>query len=91
MLENSKYNDGVQLSMDLGLDMQVEELAMEPTLLISPNLLIVGFVRNGRLLRSAGTTVKAEQIELDFVKITKPGEKAFYVKLGPNVRWMEGN
>lgn len=79
------YNDGEQLNFDMELDLA------EPVLLLSPNLLMVAYVRNGRLIRTVGTTIKAEQIEMDYVKITKHGEDPFFVKIGPNVRWMEAN
>ena len=58
-------------------------------LLISPNMLIEAQVKDGKLVRSIGALVTAEQIELNHVKVTyRDGSTAFF-KLDENVRWME--
>lgn len=59
------------------------------TAFITPNLLIVAQHEDGVLTQTVGTTVKAEPIELDHIKVTKEGQEFFY-ELGENVKWMEG-
>lgn len=60
----------------------------ETVTFISPNMLIVANIIDGKLVRSTGITVKAEQVELNHVKVTKGDEVKFY-ELGETVRWME--
>jgi hypothetical protein len=60
----------------------------ETVTFISPNMLIKANVINGQLVRAAGTVVKAEQVELNHVKVTK-GEEVMFFELSETVRWME--
>lgn len=58
------------------------------TTFISENLFMVALEVDGKLVKTVGTVVKAEQIEMNMVKVTtKKGEK-FY-ELGEDVKWME--
>ena len=55
---------------------------------ISPNLIMIAEVEDGRLVKSIGTKVKAEPIEMNYVKVIHGDEVTFW-ELGPNVRWMD--
>lgn len=76
------YNDPVSIQLALGSQ------EGETTTFISPNMLIVALHVNGVLVKSIGAIVKAEQIEMNNVKVTTAKEILFYA-LGPNVKWMD--
>lgn len=76
------YNDPVSIQLALGSQ------EGETTTFISPNLLIVALHVNGVLVKSVGAVVKAEQIEMNNVKVTTAKEEIFY-ELGPKVKWMD--
>jgi hypothetical protein len=75
------YKDPVSIQLALGVQ-------GETTTFISPNLLIVALHVDGVLVKSIGTTVKAEQVEMNCVKVTCGDEETFY-ELGTHVRWMD--
>jgi len=66
----------------------LNEVEKKKVLFISPNLLILATVEDGKLTGAIGEKVKAEQIEMDYVKIEK-GDQRLFVKLSDGVRWME--
>lgn len=86
------YKEPVQLELALGLEEEQSnnnDSEVTRMLFISPNMLIEAQVKDGKLVRSVGTLVTAEQIELDHVKVTyRDGRTAFF-ELGENIRWME--
>jgi ribosomal protein L9 len=55
---------------------------------ISSNMLIVARVRDGKLFGAVGTTVKAEAIEMNTIKVEKKGETLYY-ELGDKIKWLE--
>lgn len=55
---------------------------------ISENLLIEAQVSQGLLKGAKGYIVKAEQVEMNNVKVTFKDKVIFY-ELNPRVRWME--
>lgn len=54
---------------------------------ISEGIMIVAQMEDGKVISSSGTVVKAEQIELDHVKVTR-GDIVEYIELSDKVRWM---
>lgn len=55
---------------------------------ITPGLFIMAIYKDGELIRTLGTTVKAEQVEMNHVKIEKNGHVEF-LELSNEVRWLE--
>jgi ribosomal protein L9 len=51
-------------------------------------MLIVARVRDGKLFGAVGTTVKAEAIEMNTIKVEKKGETLYY-ELGDKIKWLE--
>lgn len=81
---NSAFNPQGHVTMRLTREEQDKDVVT----FISANLLIVAKYKDGRLIRTLGTSVKAESVEMNFVKVTKGDETCFF-EIGDNVRWME--
>lgn len=54
---------------------------------LTENLLMIAELQEGELISSQGCTVKAEQVELNHVKVIR-GDKEEYIQLSDKVRWM---
>lgn len=76
------YNDPDNIQLALG------SREGKITTFISENLFMVALEVNGVLVKTVGTVVKAEQIEMDMVKVTTRNGDKFY-QLGEDVKWME--
>ena len=90
------YKEPVQLSLPLEFDDEVaadkerkDKDDIERMLFISENMLIEAQIKNGQLVRTIGTVVKAEQIELNYVKITFRDGRTVFLQLSENVRWVD--
>lgn len=60
----------------------------EKTVFITPGLFIMAIYKDGNLIRTLGTTVKAELVEMNNVKIEKDGHVEF-MELSKDVKWLE--
>lgn len=55
--------------------------------LVSEGLMLVGVEIDGEFIGAVGTTVKAESVEMNNVKVQK-GNEVMFLELGENVRWI---
>lgn len=55
---------------------------------LSEGLIIIADVQDGQVVKTIGKAVKAEQVEMNVVKVTARSGEEQYLELGDNVRWM---
>lgn len=66
----------------------METLATGRYTFLSEGLIIIADVQDGQIVKTIGEAVKAEQIEMNVVKVTARSGKEQFLELGDNVRWI---
>lgn len=66
----------------------METLATGRYTFLSEGLIIIADVQDGQIVKTVGEVVKAEQIEMNVVKVTARSGKEQFLELGDNVRWI---